>query len=94
MSNGTHELKFLDRKQISVLSEALKEAVQRSREFESKLSPAEIRRLIASSIVQQALDGEKDQTRLTEEALFEVQRTVRLHPPIRASLEPPRKPVG
>ena len=71
MSNGTHELKFLDRKQISVLSEALKEAVQRSREFESKLSPAEIRRLIASSIVQQALDGEKDQTRLTEEALFE-----------------------
>jgi len=94
MSSGAHELKFLDRKQISVASEALKEAVERSREFESKLSLAEIRRLIASSIVQQALDGEKDKTRFTEEALFEVQRTIRVHSPIRASLEAPRKPVG
>jgi len=94
MSIDTSELRFLGYGQIKAASGALEEAVKRSKELESKIPPGEIRRVIASSIFQQALAGEDDKTRLTEEALFEVQRMVRVHPPIRVNLEAPRKPVG
>lgn len=94
MRIDTSDLRFLVHGQIQAASEALEEAVNRSREFENKIPPGKIRRVIASSIFQQALAGEEDKTRLTEEALFEVQRMVRVHPPVRVNLEAPRKPVG
>lgn len=94
MSINTIDLRFIDHRQIKAASEALKEAINQSRKFESKIPHGEIRRVIASSIFQHALAGEEDKTRLTEEALFEVQRMVRVHPPIRVNLEAPRKPVG
>lgn len=94
MNIYTSDLQFLSHIQIKVALDALKEALKRSKEFENKIPSPEIRRVIASSIIQQTLAGVEDKTRLTEEALFEVQRTVRVHPPIRISLEAPRKPVG
>lgn len=94
MKNDINDLQLLGHTQIKVASEALKEALKRSKEFENKIPSPEIRRVIASSIIQQTLAGEEDKTRLTEEAFFAVQRTVRVHPPIRVTLEAPRKPVG